>query len=185
MFIRHRGFSLIEVLVAMVVLSVGLLGLAALQIAALRSAGDANIRAQATLLLNELAERVHANDGATSANYVTAMGTAGVADCTALPNPYCSAFHNGAAFVASATCTTPQMAIFDLWSWQCGMASDPAANGGIPSTGGARTLLPAEAGTTPLAVTANGNYLILATSWDEVAPQGGAVTQTITMTILP
>jgi len=174
MFIRHRGFSLIEVLVAMVVLSIGLLGLAALQIAALRSAGDSGIRAQATLLLNELAERVHANDGATAANYVTAMN-AGIA-CGTLPGPYCSAFHDGTVFVASQTCTVAQMASFDLWSWQCGMQTS-----GNLSAGGASTTLPAGG----LAVTTNGSHLTLVASWVEVAPQGGAVTQNITMTILP
>jgi type IV pilus assembly protein PilV len=56
-----RGVGLIEVLIALVVLSVGLLGLAALQASALKLAHQADIRSQATFLAYEMADRMRAN----------------------------------------------------------------------------------------------------------------------------
>jgi len=55
------GFSLIEVLVALVVLSVGLLGLAALQSNAVEFNHDAYLRSQATILAYDIADRMRAN----------------------------------------------------------------------------------------------------------------------------
>lgn len=55
------GFSLVEVLVAVLVLSVGLLGLAALQIAAVRANDSARLRTQATLAAYDLADRLRAD----------------------------------------------------------------------------------------------------------------------------
>ena len=59
-----QGFSLIEVLVALVVLSVGLLGLAALQSTAAQFNAGAYTRSQATILAYDIADRVRANRAA-------------------------------------------------------------------------------------------------------------------------
>ena len=56
-----RGFSLIEVMVALVILSVGLLGLAGLQVSALRSTHMSYMRTQAGIAAMEMAERMRAN----------------------------------------------------------------------------------------------------------------------------
>jgi type IV pilus assembly protein PilV len=59
---RHDcGFSLIEVLVALVVLSVGLLGLAALQSTAAQFNASAYSASQATILAYDMADRIRAN----------------------------------------------------------------------------------------------------------------------------
>ncbi|AOE50090.1 prepilin-type N-terminal cleavage/methylation domain-containing protein [Kangiella sediminilitoris] len=58
---RVSGFSLIEVLITFVVISVGLLGYAALQMGALNSSIDSFSRSQATLLLENVATRVSGN----------------------------------------------------------------------------------------------------------------------------
>jgi type IV pilus assembly protein PilV len=58
---RDHGFSLIEVLVALVVLSVGLLGLAALQSTATQFNASAYMRSQATILAYDMADRIRAN----------------------------------------------------------------------------------------------------------------------------
>jgi len=58
---RGRGFSLIEVLVALLVLSIGLLGLAALQVQGLRFNHDALVRTQATNLAYDIVDRMRAN----------------------------------------------------------------------------------------------------------------------------
>lgn len=55
------GFTLVEVLVALVVLSVGLLGLAALHLESLRASRTALLRTQAVLLAVDMTDRVRAN----------------------------------------------------------------------------------------------------------------------------
>ena len=58
---RQNGVSMVEVLVAIVVLSFGLLGLAGLQADGLRSNNDAYMRSQATLLAYDMLDRMRAN----------------------------------------------------------------------------------------------------------------------------
>ena len=60
----HRyqaGFSLLEVMIAVVVLSVGLLGMALLQSTSLRASNASNERGQATMLVYEMMDMVRAN----------------------------------------------------------------------------------------------------------------------------
>ncbi|WP_313090541.1 type IV pilus modification protein PilV [Stutzerimonas nitrititolerans] len=60
-FRKETGATLIEVLVAMVVLAIGLLGLAGLQATSIQSNHSAYYRSQATLLASDLADRMRAN----------------------------------------------------------------------------------------------------------------------------
>jgi type IV pilus assembly protein PilV len=58
---RAAGMTLIEVLVAVLVLSIGLLGLAGLQTLSLRSNHSAYLRSQATVLAYDIVDRMRAN----------------------------------------------------------------------------------------------------------------------------
>ncbi len=55
------GFSLLEVLITMVILAVGLLGLAGLQARAMNAEVESFARGQALMLANEMADRMNAN----------------------------------------------------------------------------------------------------------------------------
>lgn len=55
------GFSLIEMLVALVVLSVGLLGIAVLYVQSVQSGRVALVRTQAVALASDMADRIRAN----------------------------------------------------------------------------------------------------------------------------
>lgn len=59
--LEMRGFSLIEVLVALLVLSVGLLGLALLQVQGMRYNSNSYQRTQATVLAYEIIDRIRTN----------------------------------------------------------------------------------------------------------------------------
>lgn len=61
---KNRGFSLVESLVGLVVLSLGLLGAWAMLLSSLRSHGDALHRAAATNLLRDMGDRIRANPAA-------------------------------------------------------------------------------------------------------------------------
>lgn len=113
-----HGFTLLEVLIAIVVLSIGLLGLASLQVNGLRFTQSAYFRTQATQLANDMADRIRAN-------------TAGFA----------GGFYDGSAnqFTAcnsSAGCSPQQMAEHDTFEWrQTLQASLPAGQGALATNG--------------------------------------------------
>lgn len=75
-FHRERGTSLIEVLVTILVLSFGLLGLAGLQSRMLLSEEESYQRAQALILLDDMASRINVNRSM-AADYVAAAGEVG------------------------------------------------------------------------------------------------------------
>ena len=60
---RNKGFTLIEVLISMIILAIGLLGLASLQIIALRESQDAFTMQQAILLATDMQARMRSNSG--------------------------------------------------------------------------------------------------------------------------
>ena len=60
----QSGVGLIEVLIAMVVLSIGLLGLAGVQLTSMRSSSSALAKTQANTLGNDILDRMRANRGA-------------------------------------------------------------------------------------------------------------------------
>ncbi len=85
--VRNRGFTLIEVLVALVVMSVGMLGIAALYLEGLRASRTAVYRTTAVNLAADMADRIRANQRAQLAYAGTGPGSDeacvnGAADCT-------------------------------------------------------------------------------------------------------
>ena len=79
-----RGFTLIEVLVAFLIITIGLLGLGAMQVNTMNDQFEANQRAYATWLVDDMASRIRANapDAVAGAYY----GTTNVVDCRASSN---------------------------------------------------------------------------------------------------
>jgi type IV pilus assembly protein PilV len=74
---NERGFTLLEVLIALLILSIGLLGLAALQTVGLRSNQMAVLRTQATHQAYDMTDRMRANPVATDASeYVISIDQA-------------------------------------------------------------------------------------------------------------
>lgn len=71
----QNGFTLLEVLVTMVVMSLGLLGYAGLQMASLKNSASAYQRSQATILAYDMIDRMRANRSqAVGGTYNIAMG---------------------------------------------------------------------------------------------------------------
>ena len=105
----QKGLSLMESMIAMVVLSVGLLGIAGMQLSALKASNSANYRAIASIKASELADRMRANLGGVYAgDYLTNTAW----DCTAPPT-------SCVGVSAGSSCTIAQMAAFDLYQASC------------------------------------------------------------------
>lgn len=67
--VSPRGFTLLEVLIALLVLSFGLLGLAALQAYSVKANQSANFRSQATAFANMMLDNIRANRANLSSYY--------------------------------------------------------------------------------------------------------------------
>ena len=113
-----RGFSLIEVLVALVVLSIGLMGIASMQVVGLQFNQQALTTTRAVELAADMADRIRANPGAT--NDITTPGDAynvGFAPPSAAPATNCSD-RLGNTVGAFTACSNVQLARYDIWEWK-------------------------------------------------------------------
>ncbi len=71
---RARGFSIVEAMVALVVMSVGMLGIAGLYVSSLKAGRTAILRTKAVNMASDLADRIRANRTARNA-YDTTLCT--------------------------------------------------------------------------------------------------------------
>ena len=121
--------SLIEVLVSLVILSLGVLAVVALQLVAKRNNADAGQRTIAAQLAYDVLERMRANSTALALlNYQTGSAPLG-GGSRSTPNPNC----------ATTTCTEIELVRYDLWAWE--QAVDGAAETAPGSTQGTGGLL--------------------------------------------
>jgi type IV pilus assembly protein PilV len=124
----QSGFTLLEVMIALVIFSIGLLGLAGLQAGGLRSNTQAQLRTIATIQAYDMAERIRSNPrGVVDGDYNAlddATPTAG--DCI------------------SNTCTAAEMATYDYYEWELNTQNVlPSGHGTVSSAavgGGAARL---------------------------------------------
>ena len=96
------GFTMVEVLVALLVLSIGLLGLAALQGTGLRFSHQSYQRTQATILIYDIIDRMRANPQGL-VNYpldITTAPPASAKDCV------------------TNSCSAAELANYDLNAWR-------------------------------------------------------------------
>lgn len=182
------GFTLIEVLVTIIILSVGLLGMAALQITGIRSATGSTSRTQATLLANDIVERMRANLTAVDNNLFMAVDSAAI-NCAAMPNPYCGE-HSQGGVVAAESCSTAQMAAYDLNVWFCGINSDGTRRGGLANSlpMATATIICADNNGADGDVCTNRSPHIVTIGWTENNPQkdntgATTTTQSIALTV--
>lgn len=104
---KHFGMSLIEVMVAMVILATGILGAVAMQASAKKSSFDAMQRSLASSLAQDIIERMRSNS-ANSTVLALYDGTYGAVALTA-PSNRCN--------TAANLCTSAQLATNDLFEW--------------------------------------------------------------------
>jgi type IV pilus assembly protein PilV len=109
---RARGFSLMEVMVALVVSTVGLLGLAKMEALAMSSTGIASSRSLAAIEASSLAAAMHANPGYWQAGLALPSF---LISGTATTNPYAAT--PPCTLAGASSCGPQAMAFNDLNQW--------------------------------------------------------------------
>ncbi len=165
---RLAGFTLIEILIALVIFSIGLLGLAGMQLRGAEGTNTAYFRSQATLLANDMAERMHANRQGVMDGAYADLDTDGVCTEANKPDPFCAS-RDGAPAV---DCTPTEMATFDLYTLACDTERLPA---------GRLTVICNDPGGAGCSA---GSPHTVSVFWSEVN-DGAAETRSVTLAILP
>lgn len=142
------GFSLIEVLVALLVVSIGLLGIAGMEIFSKQNNYEAVQRTTAVMLARGMMEKMRANPTALSTYSNITVGNASVAT----PGNDCK----------SSTCSEVQIATYDLWSWEQLLDGATEQSPSGANTGG--LIQPQGCITTAVAAGAAGTYSV-AIAW--------------------
>ncbi|MFV0478310.1 MAG: type IV pilus modification protein PilV [Parahaliea sp.] len=104
----QEGFTLIEVLVAVLILSVGVLGVAAMQVMSVEANRGAFYRSQALHIGAEILDAIRANPSART-NYVVGINKDSSTGMAAISDPGCAASAMG--------CSAEDMAKVDLREW--------------------------------------------------------------------
>ena len=95
---RQRGFSLVEVLIALIIMSVGMLGIAGLYVQSMQAGRTSLFRHNAVTLAGDVADRIRANPTAGAA-YAAGAGI------------------DSGCVAQGVDCSGPQMASHDIFLW--------------------------------------------------------------------
>jgi type IV pilus assembly protein PilV len=143
---REAGFTIVEVLVSLVVLSIGLLGIAKLVLYSAHSNDSAYLRSQATQLAYEILDNMRANPTAAAAGYYN--------------TPLSATATNPGFTCLNTNCpSASNLALYDIYVWKSRLAAG-ATNGALPSGQGSVTVT----GTAPVMAT-------IVVQWDDTAAQ--------------
>ena len=125
---KSSGFTLLEVMVAMLIFSVGMLGLAGIQAIALKNNSTAYQRTIAMQQSYNMSDLIRANTAADGyrvtdfSSLTTTLITAPSKDCIATS--------------AATICTPTEMAQFDIYHWQKRLEHElPSGKGKVTQTG--------------------------------------------------
>ncbi len=112
---KHRriaGFSMIELLVAVLVMGIGVLGITGLQVASMQNNREALLRGEAAQMAYSILDRIRANRIGGAA--IVGLAYDGLAIGDAPPN---------ANDCQAGNCSQAQMVAFDLAVWKCSLGS--------------------------------------------------------------
>ena len=102
----QKGVGLLEVLIALLIFTTGMMGLLSTQLAGKKAGYEATQRSIATALARDILERIQANPGQTPAYLVNNAGDQ--ENPLSIPATNCE----------QSDCTPVQLATFDLWQWE-------------------------------------------------------------------
>ncbi len=165
---RARGVGLVEVLLAVVLTSIGFLAAARMQVQGMTTAQNAYALSQAKFMVLDMSERMRVNRGGLKGGAYRTLATS--ADATA---PDCMA--------SAESCSPADIALADLAAWSAHLHAPDGAIGFVP-------LLPSA----PPGVVARGRIAhdaatdvhTVSVTWAE-RDAGGTVSRTITVEVAP
>jgi type IV pilus assembly protein PilV len=140
----HRGVGMLEFVVALLIFSIGMMGLLSAQLAGKKAGYDAGQRSVATALARDILERMRSNPHQISAYRIVDAGDAG--HRLPLPGADCD----------RSSCTAAQLAAFDLWQWESHLLGETEKY----SDGNAGGLVLPRA-----CITTDGGEVVVAISW--------------------
>lgn len=108
---KQQGFSLVEVLIALIIMSIGMLGIASLYVQSMQAGRTSLFRHSAVTLAGDVADRIRANRAA-GVVYATPDGA-----------------DNGCV-AGGVNCSAPQMAMHDIFIFEA-QARDTLPNGDV------------------------------------------------------
>ncbi|MBX9348930.1 type IV pilus modification protein PilV [Chromobacterium vaccinii] len=171
----HSGFSMLEVLVALIVISLGLLGIAGMQAAAINSTSIARSRSLGAIAAESMAAAMHANTaywGALGASGSWSVSASGVISGTPAlsQSTDCSA--------SGTTCNAANVAGYDAAQWGSGTIS------ALPGGSGQIACNPATSAT-PAACTITVYWLEKNRMVNAVSVAAGTASQSYQMVVVP
>lgn len=152
---NSKGFSLVEVLIALIIMSVGMLGIAGLYVQSMQAGRTSMLRHHAVTLAGDIADRIRANPTAGAA-YTAAAGADN--NCVA----------------TGANCSVAQMAAHDIGLWQAQAASFLPPFEDLSQ----QVVVAFDAGAVPPTYT-------ITVRWDEPTPDNVAPSYSITIPVNP
>lgn len=143
-FTNYKGMTLLEILISVVVLAVGMLGIASMLLVSNRANNSSYAKLQAVQAVYDMFDRIRANSkNAIAGSYnVNNIGSNGYPTSVSTPAVMCDA----------SICTPGQLASYDVWYWLTKVV------GALPSgSGSVTTALAGGAGNTVVTITVQWN----------------------------
>ena len=137
----QAGFTIIEMLIAVLVISIGLLGMAGLQTSGIQQSHNSYLKTQASMLAYDMADRMRSNLAGVAAGHYNAVDS--------MDSPITSA---PGCISSNTACSASDTATYDVYQW-----TNSSAEGSIAS------LLPSGYGM----ISQNGGVFTITVLWDE------------------
>ena len=124
--LSQQGVGMVEVMVALLIFSIGMLGIASLQVTSIKTTFEAEQRYEATVLVDDLLARMNSSGigylGRAGAYGEVVYDSADIPDGTGLID--CSQ--------AATTCNIDQKAAWDIYQWQLAVRAQAVQHGSQP-----------------------------------------------------
>ncbi|MEE9354250.1 MAG: type IV pilus modification protein PilV [Methylococcaceae bacterium] len=113
-----QGFAMMEVLIAVVILLVGILGLLGLQAQGLKNNHSAYLKSQVVSLIDDMADRMRANKTGLDSNRYASIDTSSLSSD---PGYDCITDYTGTS--NGSSCNEDEIATYDIYAWGKTLAS--------------------------------------------------------------
>ncbi|RUR04062.1 type IV pilus modification protein PilV [Legionella sp. km772] len=109
LFVNQKGISLLEVLVSVIIIAIGMLGIASMLLVSNQANNSSYMKQQAIQNVYNIFDKIRANSqAAVNGNYnISNIGSTGLPTAVTTPAVMCNA----------AACTPAQLATYDTWTW--------------------------------------------------------------------